>query len=77
MGNLPIPHSRIYHYGGYRRFLFYRVPCLIAFIATGLAVRLWWLRRKLRKTAEAEVGEYTVIEDAEIIEESTRKPDGK
>ena len=58
-------------------FFFTAFLALFAFIATGLAVRLWWLRRKLRKTAEAEVGEYTVIEDAEIIEESTRKPDGK
>ena len=58
-------------------FFFTAFLALFAVIATGLAFRLWWLRRKLRKAMEAEVGEYTVIEDAEIVEERTRKPDDK
>ena len=58
-------------------FFFTAFLALFAVAAIGLACRLWWLRRKLRKTMEAETGEYRVIEDAEIIEERTGKPDDK
>ncbi len=58
-------------------FFFTAFLALFAVVAVGLAFRVWWLRRKLRKTMEAEAGEYTVIEDAEIVDESPRKPDGK
>lgn len=59
-------------------FFFTAFLALFAIAAIGLTLRLWWLRRKLRKSAEAEEGEYAVIEDAEIIEEQTRdKPDDK
>ncbi|MBA2659403.1 MAG: hypothetical protein H0U72_07620 [Nitrosospira sp.] len=58
-------------------FFFTAFLALFAVVAIGLAFRLWWLRRKLHKTMEAEAGEYSVIEDAEIVEESPRKPDGK
>jgi len=50
---------------------------LFAVAAAGLALRLWWLRRKLRESPDQRVsergvseGEYVVIEDAEIIEET-------
>lgn len=58
-------------------FFFTAFLALFAVVAIGLAFRLWWLRRKLYKTMEAEAGEYSVIEDAEIVEESPRKPEGK
>jgi type III secretory pathway component EscV len=56
-------------------FFFTAFLALFAVVAVGLAFRLWWLRRKLHKAREAEAGEYAVIEDAEIIEERTSKPD--
>ena len=59
-------------------FFFTAFLALFAVAAVGFGLRLWWLRRKLRKTMEAEEAqmnaeeaEYVVIEDAEIIEEST------
>ncbi|SCY57797.1 hypothetical protein SAMN05216420_10948 [Nitrosospira sp. Nl5] len=58
-------------------FFFTAFLALFAVAAIGLTFRLWWLRRKLRKSAEAEEGEYAVIEDAEIIEEKTDKPNDK
>ncbi|MDN5753884.1 MAG: hypothetical protein L0H15_11525 [Nitrosospira sp.] len=58
-------------------FFFTAFLALFAIAAIGLTFRLWWLRRKLRRSAEAEQGEYVVIEDAEIVEEKTDKPDGK
>ncbi|HVW64926.1 MAG TPA: hypothetical protein VHB01_07910 [Nitrosospira sp.] len=58
-------------------FFFTAFFALFAVAAAGLALRLWWLRRKLRESLEGRVpergvseGEYVVIEDAEIIEES-------
>jgi hypothetical protein len=58
-------------------FFFTAFFALFAVAAAGLALRLWWLRRKLRESLEGHVsergvseGEYVVIEDAEIIEES-------
>ncbi len=57
-------------------FFFTAFLALFAVVAVGLGLRLWWLRRKLRKSAEAaqgEQGEYVVIEDAEIVEESTHR----
>ncbi|HET7062173.1 MAG TPA: hypothetical protein VFI43_08360 [Nitrosospira sp.] len=60
-------------------FFFTAFLALFAVVATGLALRLWWLRRELRKPAagpDHREGEYQVIEDAEIVEEkSTRKND--
>lgn len=60
-------------------FFFTAFLALFAVIAIGLGFRLWWLRRKLRQSADAAdaadaaEGQYIVIEDAEIIEESTDK----
>ena len=59
-------------------FFFTAFLALFAVAAVGFGLRLWWLRRKLRKSMDAEEArmdteeaEYAVIEDAEIIEEST------
>lgn len=59
-------------------FFFTAFLALFAVAAVGFGLKLWWLRRKLRKTMDAEEAqmdveeaEYVVIEDAEIIEEST------
>jgi hypothetical protein len=59
-------------------FFFTAFLALFAVAAVGFGLRLWWLRHKLRKTMDAEEtqmdveeAEYVVIEDAEIIEEST------
>jgi hypothetical protein len=57
-------------------FFFTAFLALFAVAAAGLGLRLWWLRRKLRKSAEEEEGEYAVIEDAEIVEERTGKTGG-
>jgi apolipoprotein N-acyltransferase len=54
-------------------FFFTAFLALFAVVAAGLGFRLWWLRRKLRKSMEEEEGEYAVIEDAEIVEERTGK----
>ena len=58
-------------------FFFTAFFALFAVAAAGLALRLWWLRRKLRESLDQPVsergvseGEYVVIEDAEIIEET-------
>jgi hypothetical protein len=73
-------------------FFFTAFFALFAVAAAGLALRLWWLRRKLRESLDQRVsergvseGEYVVIEDAEIIEETngtnrttgTAEPSGK
>lgn len=50
---------------------------LFVVAAAGFGFRLWWLRRKLRKTMAAEEGEYRVIENAEIMETKTDKTEGK
>lgn len=63
-------------------FFFTAFLALFAVIAIGLGFRLWWLRRKLRQStdamdaanaADAAEGQYIIIEDAEIVEESTDK----
>lgn len=53
-------------------FFFTAFFALFVVAAAGLALRLWWLRRKLHASVDARVseGEYAVIEDAEIIEET-------
>ena len=56
-------------------FFFTAFLALFAVAAAGLGFRLWWLRRKLRKSTEAEEGEYLVIEDAEIVEERAASAD--
>jgi hypothetical protein len=63
-------------------FFFTAFFALFAVAAAGLALRLWWLRRKLHASvnARASEGDYVVIEDAEIIEEtdaSTVRKDGE
>jgi hypothetical protein len=72
-------------------FFFTAFFALFAVAAAGLALRLWWLRRKLRESLDGRIpagergvseGEYVVIEDAEIIEETngtdkTTGPRGK
>ena len=50
---------------------------LFAIAATGFWLRLWWLRRKLQQSMEAEEGEYQIIEDAEIIEMKSDKTESK
>lgn len=61
-------------------FFFTAFLALFAVAAAGLGFRLWWLRRKLNQaakaaeeaeTAEKTAGDRTIIEDAEIIEETT------
>ncbi|SCX52118.1 hypothetical protein [Nitrosospira sp. Nsp1] len=52
-------------------FFFTAFLALFAVAAVGFGFRLWWLRRKLRKSVDAVEAPYVVIEDAEIIEEST------
>lgn len=52
-------------------FFFTAFLALFAVAAVSLGFRLWWLRRKLRKSMEAAGGQYSVIEDAEIVEERT------
>jgi len=57
-------------------FFFTAFLALFAVAAVGLGLRLWWIRRELRKSAsasEAAEGEYLVIEDAEIVEEKNTK----
>lgn len=50
-------------------FFFAAFLALFAIIAVAFAIRIWWLRRKLRdKTHATEEGEYVIIEDAEIVE---------
>lgn len=51
-------------------FFFAVFLALFAVAATVFGARLWWLRRKLRKTAQPEEMEGVTIEDAEIIEET-------
>jgi hypothetical protein len=67
-------------------FFFTAFFALFAVAAAGLALRLWWLRRKLRESLDQHVsgrgsseGEYVVVEDAEIIEETngTNRTTGK
>ncbi len=50
---------------------------LFAIVAAGFWFRLWWLRRKLHQSMAAAEGEYQIIEDAEIIETTTDKTEGK
>lgn len=52
-------------------FFFTAFFALFAVAGIGLGFRLWWLRRKLRKSMEEEEAQYSVIEDAEIVEERT------
>jgi hypothetical protein len=54
-------------------FFFTAFLALFAVAAAALGFRLWWLRRKMRQSADASEGEYLIIEDAEIVEERTAK----
>jgi hypothetical protein len=54
-------------------FFFTAFLALFVVAAAALGFRLWWLRRKMRQSADAREGEYLVIEDAEIIDERTAK----
>lgn len=56
-------------------FFFTAFLALFVVAAAALGFRLWWLRRKMRQSAEASEGEYLVIEDAEIIEERAARAD--
>jgi len=56
-------------------FFFTAFLALFAVAAAALGFRLWRLRRKMHQSAEASEGEYLVIEDAEIIEESAARVD--
>lgn len=51
-------------------FFFTIFLALFAVAATVFGARLWWLRRKIRKTAQPEETDSVIIEDAEIIEET-------
>lgn len=51
---------------------------LFAIVAVGIGIRLWWLRRKLKKAGKfAEEAQSVEIEDAEIIETRTNKSERK
>lgn len=58
-------------------FFFTAFLALFAVAAAALGFRLWWLRRKMRKSPgnspDVREGDYVVIEDAEIVEERTAK----
>jgi hypothetical protein len=54
-------------------FFFAAFLALFAIVAVGFGLRIWWLRRKLRKNMQAEEGDYVIIEDAEIIETEKTK----
>jgi len=56
-------------------FFFTAFLALFVVAAAAIGFRLWWLRRKMRQSAEASEGEYLVIEDAEIIEERAARAD--
>ncbi|SFW31557.1 hypothetical protein [Nitrosovibrio sp. Nv17] len=55
-------------------FFFTAFLALFAVTAAAISLRLWWLRRKLRQTVEVQEGEYSVIEDVEILEEHSDDP---
>ena len=60
---------------------FFFVAAAVAFVlvlAVVLAVHLWWLKRKLKQTAEREfiTTEYTVVE-REAQQEAQPPPDGR
>lgn len=50
-------------------FFFAAFLALFVVAASVLGARFWWLRRKLRKTTQADEGDHVIIEDAQIIEE--------
>jgi hypothetical protein len=54
-------------------FFFSAFLALFAVAAAAFGFRVWWLRRKMRQSADASEGEYLVIEDAEIVEERSTK----
>jgi hypothetical protein len=55
-------------------FFFAAFLALFALAAVGLGLRLWWLRRKLRKSTGAQTleGDYVVIEKSHLIERKAR-----
>ena len=59
-------------------FFFAAFLAVFALAALVFSVRLWWLRRKLRKAADDHTleGEYTVVEEEQThrIEDTKRKP---
>ncbi|MDE2088737.1 MAG: hypothetical protein KGJ12_01810 [Gammaproteobacteria bacterium] len=59
-------------------FFFAAFLAVFALAALVFSVRLWWLRRKLRKAADGHTleGEYTVVEEepARRIEDAKREP---
>lgn len=54
-------------------FFFAAFLALFTIAAGVFGARLWWLRRKLRKTTQADEGDHVIIEDAQIIEEVKTK----
>ncbi len=54
-------------------FFFAAFLALLVLAAVSIGLRLWWLRRKLRKVAGAQTleGDYVVIEKTHIIERKT------
>ena len=48
-------------------FVFAIVLGLVLIVGVGILLRLWWLRRKIRKTSSSQVleGEYRVIRERE------------
>lgn len=49
-------------------FFFAAFLALFAIAAVAIGVRIWWVRRKLHQEKREEEGDYTIIEDAEIVE---------
>ncbi|MGG7054400.1 hypothetical protein [Nitrosomonas sp. ANs5] len=49
-------------------FFFSIVLALFVAVATVVGARLWWLRRKLRRSMHAQSADSEIIEDAEIVE---------
>ena len=54
-------------------FFFTAFLALFAVAATGLAFRVWWLRRKLRESMETPEAEYRSSKMRKLVEETKDK----
>ncbi len=49
-------------------FFFAAFLALFAIAAVGFGIRIWWIRRKLRKQMNTSGEDYIIIEDGEVVE---------